>query len=323
MSSVRNLHICFMGTPDFAVESLKAMVENSYVPACVVTAPDKPAGRGKKLQSSAVKQYAEKNNLPVLQPQNLKDEEFENQLKQFKINVIVVVAFRMLPDKIWQLPEFGTFNLHASLLPNYRGAAPINWAVINGEKETGITTFFIEKEIDTGNIIFQKKITIDENDTAGIVHDKLMIAGSGLVLKTLEAIKNNSASAIRQEELITENSDIKAAPKIFKNTCRINWNVAGQTIQNHIRGLSPYPTAWTVITNDLDVINIKVFKSTYIPEQHELVTGTVVTDLRKQLKVATIDGFIQIEELQQAGKKRMNAQAFLAGFKHITEYRFS
>lgn len=323
MNKNHDIRICFMGTPEFAVASLKKLIENKQNVVCVVTAPDKPAGRGKKIQESAVKQYAKEVDIPVLQPTNLKSEDFLAELKSYKPNLNIVVAFRMLPESVWQFPELGTFNLHASLLPNYRGAAPINWAVINGEKETGVTTFFIKHEIDTGNIIFQEKIPVLESDDAGNVHDKLMDIGAGLVLKTVDAIANNQINPIPQHKLLDNEHDLKPAPKIFKNTCRINWNIPGETIYNLIRGLSPYPAAWTVITNDLDVINIKIYKATFEKAEHEEMTGSIQTDHKKTLKIAVPDGYIHLQTLQQAGKKRMTADAFLAGFKHIEEYRFS
>ncbi|HCO66918.1 MAG TPA: methionyl-tRNA formyltransferase, partial [Dysgonomonas sp.] len=237
----KDLRIVFMGTPDFAVASLKNLVDNNYTIAGVITMPDKPAGRGHKLQYSAVKQYALDNNLPLLQPEKLKDESFLESLKSWKADLQIVVAFRMLPEVVWNMPRFGTFNLHASLLPQYRGAAPINWAIINGEKETGVTTFFLTHEIDTGKIILQKKVPIMEEDNAGIIHDKLMNIGAGLVCKTVDLLLENKIDGIPQDNLISDENELKPAPKIFKETCKIDWNKSSASIHNLIRGLSPHP----------------------------------------------------------------------------------
>lgn len=308
------LRIVFMGTPDFATKSLKSLVENQFNIVCVVTAPDRPAGRGQKIKQSSVKAYALEQGLKILQPEKLKNNSFITDLESLKADLFVVVAFRMLPEVVWAIPSKGTFNLHASLLPNYRGAAPINWAVINGEKETGVSTFFIEKNIDTGNIIFQEKINIAEDDTAGIIHDKLMYIGSELVCKTINAIENNQAPNVPQIDEIASH-----APKIFKADCKILWSESVIDIHNKIRGLSPYPTAWTSVNKDK---TLKLFKSTYENADHNLEIGKVVISKNKELKVAANDGFIHIHELQLSGKKRMKITDFLRGnsFEDIILY---
>lgn len=300
-----------MGTPDFAVESLKILVENCYNIVGVITAPDKPAGRGLQLMESAVKKYAIEKNLKVLQPTNLKAEDFLNLLKTLNANLQIVVAFRMLPETVWNMPELGTFNLHASLLPQYRGAAPINWAIINGEKETGVTTFFLQHQIDTGNIIAQEKITIGENETAGELHDKLMEIGSKLVLKTVQNIESNTVSTHPQNN----NQELKEAYKIFKPFCKVDWSKPIANIHNHIRGLSPYPTAWTEFksTTTGEIISCKIFKTNKEIVIHQLQIGTINTT-KTELKIAATGGFIQILELQLAGKKRMTANELLRGF---------
>ena len=300
------LRIVFMGTTDFATESLKSLVENNFNVVGVVTAPDRPAGRGQKIKHSSVKIYALEQSLKILQPEKLKGNSFITNLESLKADLFVVVAFRMLPEVVWAMPSKGSFNLHASLLPNYRGAAPINWAVINGEKETGVSTFFIEKNIDTGNIIFQEKINIAEDDTAGVIHDKLMYIGSKLVCKTINAIENNQAPNVPQ---IDETGS--HAPKIFKSDCKILWSESAIDIHNKIRGLSPYPTAWTSVGKDK---TIKLFKSTHENANHNLEIGKVVISNKKELKVATHDGFVHIHELQLSGKKRMKTADFLRGY---------
>lgn len=303
---MNKLRIVFMGTPHFATASLKALVQNNYDVVGVITAPDKPAGRGQKLRSSSVKEYALSKNLPVLQPNNLKDHSFITSLKALKADVQVVVAFRMLPEIVWNIPPKGTFNLHASLLPKYRGAAPINWAVINGDKESGVSTFFIEHKIDTGNIIFQDKIKIKDEDNAGIVHDKLMVIGSKLVCKTIDAINNKSAPNIKQKGVAT------LAPKIFKEDCQIDWNKNIHDIHNHIRGLSPYPSAWTTLSIGK---NIKIFQSLKEVTIHQETIGSILTDHKNYFKVAVNGGFIHLITLQLEGKKRMSAADFLRGFQ--------
>ncbi|MBW6482392.1 MAG: methionyl-tRNA formyltransferase [Vicingaceae bacterium] len=306
----KELRIIFMGTPDFAVESLKILVENNYNIVGVITAPDKPAGRGQQLSQSAVKIYAEKQSIPLLQPTNLKDAHFLNELKSLNANLQIVVAFRMLPEVVWNMPILGTFNLHASLLPQYRGAAPINWAIINGEKETGVTTFFLQHEIDTGNIILQEKVSIGADETAGELHDKLMLLGAELVLKTVQQIETNTTNPTPQNT----NQELKLAYKIFKPFCEINWNKPINEIHNHIRGLSPYPTAYTFLKHKKThkVISCKIFKSKLLKENHSLKTKTLIAT-KNELKVAVDGGFISILELQPEGKKRMNITDFLNG----------
>jgi methionyl-tRNA formyltransferase len=307
----RALRIIFMGTPDFAVESLKILVENNYNIVGVITAPDKPSGRGQKIHQSAVKKYAIANNLNILQPTNLKSEEFLTQLKSLHANLQIVVAFRMLPETVWNMPEIGTFNLHASLLPQYRGAAPINWAIINGEKETGVTTFFLQHKIDTGDIIEQEKVVIGENETAGELHDHLMEIGSKVVLKTVKEIENNSIKTQPQNE----NQELKEAFKIFKPFCKIDWSKPINEIHNHIRGLSPYPTAWTEFQHitTKEIISCKIFRTQKEDEQHNLTIGKILIS-KTELKIAVNGGFLNIIELQLAGKKRMKMAALLNGF---------
>jgi methionyl-tRNA formyltransferase len=312
-----DLRIVFMGTPDFAVESLRILVENKYTIVGVITAPDKPAGRGQKLQQSAVKIYAEQANLAILQPTNLKSEEFLAELKALNANLQIVVAFRMLPEAVWNMPQFGTFNLHASLLPQYRGAAPINWAIINGEKETGVTTFFLQHKIDTGDIIDQQKVAIEPNETAGELHDKLMAIGSKLVLKTVQAIENNTIKTQPQND----NQLLREAFKIFKPDCKIDWNLPIDVIHNKVRGLSPYPTAWTTLKHkeNNEILSLKIFKTLVVLENHELQIGTILAT-KNTLKIAVNGGFIEITELQLEGKKRMDVAALLNGF-NINQYQ--
>ena len=321
----KELRIVFMGTPDFAVESLKVLVENKCNIVGVITAPDKPAGRGQKLQESAVKQFATQHHLTILQPTNLKAENFLIELKSLKANLQIVVAFRMLPEVVWNMPELGTFNLHASLLPQYRGAAPINWAIINGEKETGVTTFFLQHKIDTGDVIEQKKVSIGENETAGELHDKLMNIGAELVLKTVQAIENDSIKTSPQNN----NQALKEAFKIFKTDCKIDWNQPIDIIHNKIRGLSPYPTAFTELKHKENntILSLKIFKTIKIIEKHPPVTiragqqkvGTIITT-KNSILIAVNGGFIQLLELQLEGKKRMDATALLNGF-NFNEYQ--
>jgi len=301
-----------MGTPEFAVESLKALVEGGYNIAGVITMPDKPVGKHQSmLQASPVKEYALSNNLPLLQPEKLKDPDFIEQLKAWKADLQIVVAFRMLPEIVWNMPPLGTFNLHASLLPQYRGAAPINWAIINGEKETGVTTFFLTHEIDTGKIIFQERIPIKDTDNAGIIHDQLMKIGAKLVLKTVDAIINSDVHPVEQN---TSEEVLKPAPKIFKETCLIDWRKTTKEIYDFIRGLSPYPAAWTELkTLQGEMLHLKIFETEIVLRQHDLTAGSIVTEGKNQLNIATSDGFIQIKNLQQAGKKRMSVEDFLRG----------
>ena len=309
---MRDLRILFMGTPDFAVATLANLLQHQFNIVGVVTAPDKPAGRGRKLNESAVKVFARQNNLRILQPANLKDPSFLAELKATKANLQIVVAFRMLPKAVWQMPEYGTFNLHASLLPDYRGAAPINWALINGETETGVTTFFIDEKIDTGAIILQEKVPIEAEDNAGTLHDKLMIKGAELVLDTVRLIQENKA--ISQIQKAPEGVELKSAHKIHKATCRIDWKQPMQKIQNLIRGLSPYPAAWTIINNDNEEIHLKIYGSKKEQEEHQLNYGTIVCS-KKELKVAVSGGFIFLVEIQLAGKRRMNIKDALNGLK--------
>jgi len=301
------MKVVFMGTPSFAVASLQKLIENKIAVVGVITAADKPAGRGRKLQKSAVKQYAESQNLTILQPKNLKNETFLAELKSLQADLFIVVAFRMLPALVFKMPPKGTFNLHASLLPQYRGAAPINWAIINGEKETGVTSFFIEQQIDTGKIIHQQKVAIEANETAGTLHDKLMVVGANLILKTVNDIAAETYT-------ITEQDDTKAtqkAPKIFKEDCKIDWNNTTQNTDLFIRGLSPYPAAYTFL-NDLQ---LKIYASETEIEDHNLKVGEYLTNNRSYLKFATKNGFIIVKELQLQDKKRMDIKAFLNGFK--------
>lgn len=319
----KDLRIVYMGTPDFAVESLKALVEGGYNVVGVITMPDKPAGRGHKIQYSPVKQYALEVGLPLLQPEKLKDETFLADLKAWNADLQIVVAFRMLPEIVWNMPRLGTFNLHASLLPQYRGAAPINWAVINGDTETGITTFFLTHEIDTGRIIKQEKVAIEESDNAGIVHDKLMELGARLVVETVDAILDESIESVEQSNFYSDESVLKAAPKIFKETCLLDWGLLPKQVYDFVRGLSPYPAAWTeLLYPDGKIVSTKVFEVAYRNEHHELASGTIVTDGKNYVDVAVDGGFISLLEIQQAGKKRMGVKDFLRGFPLSDEYCF-
>ncbi|MBN9302429.1 MULTISPECIES: methionyl-tRNA formyltransferase [Dysgonomonas] len=312
----KDLRIVFMGTPDFAVESLKKLVENGYNIVGVITMPDKPSGRGYKIQYSAVKKYALEQNLPLLQPEKLKDETFLSELKALKADLQIVVAFRMLPEVVWDMPRLGTFNLHGSLLPQYRGAAPINWSIINGDKETGVTTFFLTHEIDTGKIILQEKIKIGENDNAGKIHDELMVVGAGLVQKTVDMILEGSVDAVDQKQFFSDEKDLKHAPKIFKETCRINWNKSAGEIHNLIRGMSPYPTAWTeLLSEGKKPQMVKIYRSEVIPSANTLVPGTILTDNKTYLHVACSNSLISMKEIQFAGKKAMRVDEVLRGYK--------
>lgn len=305
----RDLRIVFMGTPDFAVGVLKKIVESGKNIVGVITAPDKPAGRGRKLMGSAVKEYAVSKNLKVLQPPNLKDEVFLNELKDLNANLQVVVAFRMLPKIVWQMPKYGTFNLHASLLPQYRGAAPINWAIINSEEKTGVTTFFIDEKIDTGEIIANREILIEKNENAETLHDKLMLEGSQLVLETLELIENGGAAPKPQPK----NTVLKDAPKLTPENTRVDWQKPGAAIDAFIRGLSPYPVAWSILINDNKELKAKIYSAFFIKEQHDIAPGTIETT-KKELKVACLDGYIQITELQLPGKRKMEVSSLLNGY---------
>lgn len=318
----KELRIVYMGTPDFAVESLKALIEGGYNVVGVITMPDKPVGRhGSVLQASPVKEYAVSQNLPVLQPEKLKDEAFLAELRALEADLQIVVAFRMLPEVVWNMPRFGTFNLHASLLPQYRGAAPINWAVINGDTETGATTFFLTHEIDTGKIIRQKHLPIADTDDVGIVYDALMTMGAGLVTETVDLLLEGKVDAVPQEEFFKDPAELRPAPKIFKETCRINWNQPLKNIYDFVRGLSPYPAAWTeLVAPDGSRMALKVYKTEKRPASHDLVTGTICTDAKSYVDVAVEDGYIRFLTLQLAGKKRMEIKDFLNGFKQIGDY---
>jgi len=296
-----------MGTPDFAVASLDALVQANFDVVAVVTAPDKPAGRGQKLNESAVKKYAVEKGIPVLQPEKLKNPEFIEELRSYQADLQVVVAFRMLPEIVWNMPAKGTINLHGSLLPQYRGAAPINHAIINGEKESGVTTFFLKQEIDTGDIILSDSVPIADDETAGELHDKLMVVGANLLVKTLLALEANNIT----EQPQPQNTDLKHAPKIFKEDCKIDWNSPAQTIHNLIRGLSPYPTAFT----SLNEKNLKVFKAEIEDKEPGIVAGGFLTDGKTYLKFAAKDGFIKLLDIQYEGKKRMLIEDFLRGMR--------
>lgn len=309
-----DLRIVFMGTPGFAVESLRALVENNYNVVSVITAPDRPAGRGYKLQPSAVKEYALSQGLNILQPEKLKDETFLEELRALKADIQVVVAFRMLPEVVWDMPPMGTFNLHGSLLPQYRGAAPINWAIINGEKQTGVTTFFLTHEIDTGKIIMQESITIEPNDNVEVIHDKLMHIGAKLVTKTIDNIIEGEVEAKAQSNYFDNESELKPAPKIFKETCEIDWSKSSADIHNFVRGLSPYPAAWANLEVNGNALTFKIFETKPIKELHDLKPGTIVTDNKTTLRIATQDGFVELLDIQLSGKKRMKTSQFLNGF---------
>lgn len=297
-----------MGTPEFAVAILDSIIKNDYEVVGVITAADKPAGRGQKLKYSAVKEYALAHNLNLLQPTNLKDETFLETLKELKANLQVVVAFRMLPEVVWRMPKLGTFNLHASLLPNYRGAAPINWAIINGETNTGVTTFFIDDKIDTGAMILNSALAIDSNENAGHLHDRLMNLGSETVIKTLSLIAEEKVNLTIQ----TENPDIKTAYKLNKENCKIDWTQSATTIHNLIRGLSPYPAAWCYFSDKNEEWSVKIYEACLLLESHNIEIGTIVST-KKELKIAVKDGFIQVLSLQFPGKKRMLTAELLNG----------
>jgi len=317
------LRIVYMGTPEFAVEPLKELVEAGYQVVAVVTMPDKPAGRGMKLRYSAVKEYALSQNVPVLQPEKLKDPEFLEALKSYRADLQIVVAFRMLPQVVWAMPSMGTFNLHASLLPQYRGAAPINWAVINGEKETGVTTFFLQQDIDTGDILLQEKIDIAPDECVGSVHDRLMELGGKMVIRTVDAILDRTVKACPQEMVIPKDSELKKAPKLFKDNTRVDWNSDCVRIHNFIRGLSPFPTAWSELKDQKDeLFSVKIFEAGYELIVHDKDPGALVTDGKKELKVAVKDGFIVLKRFQLAGRKALNTDEFLRGFPRILDFFF-
>lgn len=315
---MNDLRIIFMGTPEFATATLAKILDEGYHVVGVLTAPDKPAGRGRKLQESDVKKYAVSKGLKVLQPTNLKNTDFLSELKSLNANLQIVVAFRMLPKSVWAMPELGTFNLHASLLPDYRGAAPINWAIINGETQSGATTFFIDDNIDTGEIILQEKMDIADNDTAGTLHDRLMYLGAGLVLKTVQQIANGTVKTKKQENTST----LKIAHKIHKETCEIDWSDSLEAIYNKIRGLSPYPTAWSNLMNGSDKITVKIYEASREKTEHRLKTGEVQVH-GKILKVAVKNGFIHLLEIQLPGKRKMKTRDLLNGFVINGNSRFT
>lgn len=308
------MKIIFLGTPDFAVATLDAMVQHKLNVVAVVTMPDKPAGRGMKLQQSAVKKYALEHNIPVLQPEKLKNEDFLKELKSYQADLQVVVAFRMLPEVVWNMPPLGTINVHASLLPNYRGAAPINWAIINGETESGVTTFKLKHEIDTGDILLQEKVAITETDNAGILHDKLMKTGANLLVKTINKLQNNTLKITPQTNLTSDieyQSSLKHAPKIFTETCKIDWTKTTNEVYNLIRGLSPYPAAFTTVNDK----KMKIFHVEKIIESHSFEPGKIETDNKKFIHIYCADGYIAVKKLQLEGKTQMMVEDFLRGNK--------
>ncbi len=313
----KDLRIVYMGTPDFAVESLRRLVEGGYHIVAVITMPDKPAGRGHKIQFSPVKEYALSQGLPLLQPEKLKDEAFIEELRALHADLQIVVAFRMLPEVVWNMPRLGTFNLHASLLPQYRGAAPLNWAIINGDTETGVTTFFLQHEIDTGEIIQQRRVPILPEDNVGVIHDKLMILGADMVVETVDAILADTIAPIPQESIKTD-EPLRAAPKIYKETCHIDWRKKAIQIHNWVRGLSPYPAAWCEwVSPDNIRTGVKVYRTTPIEKSHSLTPGTIVSDGKNHIDIACSDGYIRIEELQIAGKKRLSTPDLLRGYRIV------
>ena len=318
---MQNLRIVYLGTPDFAVEPLRRLLEKQrscdscgYEIVGVVTMPDKMINkRGNQLLMSPVKQYAVEQGLPVLQPESLKDDSFQSALREWGADLQIVVAFRMLPESVWNMPRLGTFNLHASLLPQYRGAAPINWAIINGDKETGVTTFFLKHEIDTGDVIFRDVVAIDENDNAGTLHDKLMLQGGDTVLRTVEAIVKGDVKPVAQDEMT--DCALRPAPKIFRDTCHIDFSGSVDSVYNFVRGMSPYPAAWCELVNaGGEAVALKVYAVSKEYAQHEKVAGTIVSDGKNFIKVAVGDGYISLDEVQLAGKKRMPVADLLRGF---------
>jgi methionyl-tRNA formyltransferase len=317
--SGKDLRIVFMGTPEFAVGSLKVLVENGYNVVGVVTAPDRPSGRGLKLHQSEVKQYATSCGLPVLQPEKLKDGTFLQMLKFLNPDIQIVVAFRMLPEIVWGMPPMGTFNLHGSLLPNYRGAAPLNWAIINGDQETGVTTFLLNHQIDTGNIMFQSKVQIGSEETVGELHDKLKVVGARLVLKTIDALAGGAVIPLPQN-LLSVDPQRSQAPKIFKEHCRVDWAKSVTSINNLVRGLSPHPAAWTNISMHNSENSLKIYKASIEQSEHQCKPGEILSDNKKYLKIACADGFLHILDLQLAGKNRMGIGEFLRGFPNAINY---
>jgi methionyl-tRNA formyltransferase len=317
-----SLRIVFMGTPDFAVEILDQICKSKHLVVAVVTVPDKPAGRGMQLRESAVKQYALQNGLPVLQPEKLKNEDFLHSLQKLNADLFVVVAFRMLPEIVWRMPRLGTFNLHASLLPQYRGAAPINHAIINGETKTGVTSFFIDNEIDTGKILLSEEVEIMADDCAGSLHDKLMHAGARLVIQTIDGIGSKTLQPVQQSEFLSANTRLKTAPKLSREFCQINWNASGKMIYDFIRGLSPYPAAYTTLRliDGNEEIMMKIFKTKLFASENTS-PGKIITDNKSYIHIHTRDGYLNIIDLQLSGKKRMSVLDFLRGFKNLEQYQ--
>ena len=320
---MENLRIVYLGTPDFAVEPLRRLIEKQkacdscgYEIVGVVTMPDKMINkRGNQLLMSPVKQYAVSQGLPVLQPESLKDEAFQEELRALRADLQIVVAFRMLPESVWNMPRLGTFNLHASLLPQYRGAAPINWAIINGDKETGVTTFFLKHEIDTGDVIYRDVVVIDEKDNAGTLHDKLMLQGGETVLRTVEAIVNGDVKAIAQDSMFATEQELRPAPKIFRETCRIDWEKDVCAVYDFVRGMSPYPAAWLELVDaEGKVVAVKVYEVAKEFAEHNFETGTLLTDGKSYAKVAVKGGYVSLVDVQLAGKKRMPIADLLRGF---------
>ena len=313
---MKDLRIVFMGTPEFAVTILKHLVVQNYNVVGVITASDKPAGRGRKLNESAVKKYASEANLKILQPTNLKDEVFNRELKKLEANLQIVVAFRMLPKIVWQMPKYGTFNLHASLLPEYRGAAPIHWAIINGETKTGATTFFIDDKIDTGEIILQQEISIKSDETVGTLHDKIMFLGANLVSQTVDLISSDNFSTRKQPNL-----EEKSASKLNPENCKIDWTDSLDNIYNKIRGLNPFPAAWTILKNEEDEISSKIYAIRKEKGEHSFISGKIIFT-KKELKIAVKNGFIIIDEIKLSGKRKMDAKSLLNGYTFSTEAKF-
>ena len=306
---MRNLQIVFMGTPGFAVGVLQKLVESKKNIVGVITSPDRPAGRGRKVKESEVKKYAKSQNLTILQPTNLKDPDFLNELKTLEANLHIVVAFRMLPKVVWDMPEYGTFNLHASLLPQYRGAAPINWAIINGESKTGVSTFFIDDKIDTGAIIISKEVFLTERENVGSLHDTLMNVGADLVLETVTLIEKNKATPNKQ--VVSPN--LKNAPKLTKENTRLDWSLSGNKIDAFIRGLNPYPAAWSVLYNNKEELKVKIYNAHFKTEAHDLDVGKIIAT-KKEMKIAVQNGYLIIEEMQIPGKRKMNIKSLLNGY---------
>lgn len=307
------MRIVFMGTPEISTYSLNKILESKHEIVGVVTATDKPAGRGRKIQQSDVKKFAIKNELKVFQPEKLKNKVFLDELKALNADLFVVIAFRMLPKEVWQMPKLGTINLHASLLPQYRGAAPINWAIINGEKETGVTTFFIDEKIDTGKIILQQKIDISKYDTAGSLHDKIMTKGAEALIETINLIEKGKHKTIDQQKFVQNNKQLKQAPKIFKDDCKINWDKNLETIYNFIRGLNPYPGAWCFLEKEDKHIFAKIFDVETEEKEHNYANGDIISD-KKSFKIAVTNGFLKVNKFKLEGKKTLSADEFVRGF---------